>query len=116
MFIVAKLFKEIAEKPLQRFFTFLLKKQLRFLEDNVPNGSFSEYFFNVFKARKLRGYNPLQTVHCFPLGTDNTDQSKDLVGNYVISLETLDELAARGQIIFCCSWTNSHAPQRPDLS
>ena len=29
----------------------------------------------LFKARKLSGYNPLQTVHCFPSLVHNTDQS-----------------------------------------
>ena len=31
------------------------------------------------KAKKLIGYNLLQTVRYFPLGIDYTDQSKDLV-------------------------------------
>ena len=51
----------------------------------------------------MRDYNPLQTVRCYPLGVDNTDQDKNLVGNHIISLETLDELVAKNQIIFCCS-------------
>ena len=59
-------------------------------------------YFISFKARKLRGYNPLQTVGCFPLNINNTDKSNDLVGNYIISLDTLDELVARDQTILCC--------------
>ena len=56
-----------------------------------------------YKARKLRGYNPLQTVRCFPSDVDNTGQGKDLMGNYIISLETLHELVSRNQITLCCS-------------
>ena len=59
--------------------------------------------FIPFIARKLRGYNPLQIVCCFPLDIDHTDQSKDLVRNYIISLQTLDELVAGNLIILCCS-------------
>ena len=33
----------------------------------------NEHLSYFFKARKLRGYNPLQTVSCFPLGIDNID-------------------------------------------
>ena len=55
------------------------------------------------KAKKLIGYNLLQTVRYFPLGIDYTDQSKDLVWNYVISLETLDGLVVKDQIILYCS-------------
>ena len=85
MFIVEKMFKEHPE-------------------GSMPNGSSIEHLFQyLFEARKLRGYNSLRTVRCFPLGIDNTDQSKDLVGNYIIFLETLDELVARDQLSLCYS-------------
>ena len=81
-------------------------------KESVPNGSSSDFSSYLFKTRNLRGYNPLQTICCL----DNTDQSKNLMGNYIIFLETLDKLVARDQIILCISWTNSHSPQRPDMS
>ena len=39
-----------------------------------------------------RGYDSLQTVRCLPLFMHNTDQSEESLGNYIISLETSDEL------------------------
>ena len=44
------------------------------------------------KARKSRGSHPLQTVRCLPLLAHDTNQSKESVGNYIIYLETSDEL------------------------
>ena len=34
----------------------------------------------------------MQIVHCLTLLMHDTDQSKESVGNYIISVETLDEL------------------------
>ena len=54
----------------------------------------SEHVFYIFlKGTKPRGYNPLQTVRCLPLLLHKADHSKESVGNYIISLETSDELA-----------------------
>ena len=50
-----------------------------------------DFLSYLFKAIKSRGYNPLQTLRCFPLGVYNTDQGKDLVGNYIISYSTTTE-------------------------
>ena len=58
----------------------------------MANGSLSEHFFHIFLKAESRVYNPLQTVRCFPFNVHNTDQNKDLGGNYIISLETLNEL------------------------
>ena len=78
----------------------------------MSNGSSGEHSFIFFRARKVRGYNPLQTAHCFPLGMDNTDQSKNLVRHYIIPLATLDELVAREQIILRCSFDEFNMPIR----
>ena len=45
----------------------------------------------------------MQTVNGISIGINNTDQGKDFVGNYITSLETLDKLVARNQIILCYS-------------
>ena len=40
----------------------------------------------------MRVYNHLKTERCFPLCVHNLDQGKESVGDYIISLETLDKL------------------------
>ena len=47
MFIVEKLFKELEEKKLQPFFSWL-NGSFGVLKKSVPNGSFSEHFFHIF--------------------------------------------------------------------
>ena len=50
------------------------------------------------KHRRKHVLRPLRLYGDQALGVDNSDQCKDLWGNYIISSETLDELVSRNQI------------------
>ena len=70
-------------------FSFLVKWKLRYPEECVPDNSFNEHFLHIFLKAENQEVIILCKLYVVLL---YVYQSKESLGNYVISLGTLDEM------------------------